>query len=83
MTRSSVANFEAGRQHAPVAIAALCADVLLCDPGWLLSGRTLTPYPVRPALRPSELAEAVQEAEQLHRRLHDLANRLNSPTAST
>lgn len=38
MTRSSVANIEAGRQKPAVATAARCADVLRCDPGWLLSG---------------------------------------------
>ncbi len=40
LTRSSVANIEAGRQHPTVERAAMIVRVVRCDPGWLLAGPT-------------------------------------------
>lgn len=81
MTRSSVANFEAGRQHSDAYVLALCADLLMCDPGWLLTGRTIAPYPIRAVVRPVELLQVADELEQLIGRVRNIADR-SSPRPS-
>jgi transcriptional regulator with XRE-family HTH domain len=50
MTRSSVANIEAGRQKPTVGKAAEIASILRCDPCWLLVG----PQVAEPPLHVSE-----------------------------
>lgn len=51
LTRSSVANIEAGRQKPTVEKAAMAATVLRCDPGWLLAGEQEAPPPIDAAER--------------------------------
>lgn len=51
LTRSSVANIEAGRQHPTVEKASMLATVLRCDPGWLLAGEQQAPPPMDAAER--------------------------------
>lgn len=51
LTRSSVANIEAGRQHPTVERAAMIAQVTRCDPGWLLAGTAAAEPPVDAAQR--------------------------------
>jgi transcriptional regulator with XRE-family HTH domain len=51
LTRSSVANIEAGRQKPTVEKAAMAAIVLRCDPGWLLAGEQQAPPPLDAAER--------------------------------
>lgn len=51
LTRSSVANIEAGRQHPTVGRAAMIAQVTRCDPGWLLAGTAAAEPPVDAAQR--------------------------------
>lgn len=51
LTRSSVANIEAGRQHPTVERAAMIVRVVRCDPGWLLAGPTAAEPPVDAAQR--------------------------------
>lgn len=50
-TRSSVANIEAGRQTPSAEMAERCAQILRCDPGWLLAGEQVAPPPLDAAGR--------------------------------
>jgi transcriptional regulator with XRE-family HTH domain len=50
-TRSSVSNIEAGRQTPSAEMAAQCAQILRCDPGWLLAGEQVAPAPLHASER--------------------------------
>lgn len=60
-TRSSISNIEAGRQTPSVEMAARCARLLRCDPGWLLAG-------------PAEAEPPVDAAERIVREMRALAD---------
>jgi transcriptional regulator with XRE-family HTH domain len=72
MTRSTVANAEAGRQHPPLATLVNTARVLRCDPSWLLLGTTSNDLPTPAMGIPCGKVRSVRDE------LHVVAHRLTA-----
>lgn len=75
LSRSSVANIEAGRQHVTAATVVAFARLLRCDPLWLLNGQQPLgwPQPPPPSVTPAALRQAAANLERVWEHLRELA----------
>jgi transcriptional regulator with XRE-family HTH domain len=81
LTRSSVANIEAGRQHVLAELAVSVAGLLRVDPLWLLVGTQVLgrPQPPQPGVKPAALQRVADELDLLSKHLRELSARASAP----
>jgi transcriptional regulator with XRE-family HTH domain len=77
LTRSSIANAEAGRQRIDGETIVAAAGVLGCDAGWLLTGQEVDgrPQPPRPVVSADALDRVASELDGVSAYLRDVARR--------